>query len=75
MVRVPHHPRAHRGYVFEHIVVLEDVLGRHLIRDETVHHINGVKDDIAPKILNSGLGPSPAVSVSPMRWLGHTRFC
>lgn len=48
MVRLPGHPRAKTGggyYVFEHILVMEDHLGRHLFPDESIHHINGVRDD------------------------------
>lgn len=45
LVMVPDHPRAHKGYVFEHILVVEAVLGKHLPDGAVVHHINGVKSD------------------------------
>lgn len=53
MVRLPDHPRAKRffgggGYVREHIVVMEQELGRSLRKDETVHHINGDRSDNRP---------------------------
>jgi hypothetical protein len=32
-------------FVFQHRAVMEEHLGRELQPDETVHHINGVKDD------------------------------
>ncbi|MGA9161251.1 MAG: hypothetical protein WB297_10380 [Actinomycetota bacterium] len=36
---MPEHPRARtHGYVFEHILVMEAFLGRHLMEDENVHH-------------------------------------
>ena len=43
----PQHPRSksNGGYVFEHILIIEKFLGRFLLEGETVHHINGVKDD------------------------------
>lgn len=43
----PTHPRgkSNNGYVFEHIIVMEKKIGRYLINGETVHHINGIKDD------------------------------
>lgn len=45
-VLLPDHPRASRdGYVYEHIVVLEQKLGRPLQKGEVSHHINGILHD------------------------------
>jgi len=40
MVYAAGHPRASNPYVFEHILVAEELLGRYLTADETIHHRN-----------------------------------
>jgi hypothetical protein len=48
----PDHPNAHAsGWVFEHIYVLSEKLGRPLYPDERIHHKNGVRDDNRPENL------------------------
>ena len=42
LLRMPEHPRANsNGYVYEHIVVAENKLGRALAPGEIIHHLDG----------------------------------
>jgi len=62
MVRVPGHPRARQRspYVFEHILVAEELLGRYLLDGESVHHRNGLRDDNRPENLELWTRPQPS---------------
>ncbi len=45
-IRQPNHPKAtQRGYIAEHILVVEKCLGRYLDNGEIVHHVNGKVND------------------------------
>jgi hypothetical protein len=46
LAKADNHPRSDaRGYVLEHILVAERVLGEYLPAGSVIHHINGIKHD------------------------------
>lgn len=45
-VYFPDHPNSSKGgYIMEHILVMEALIGRHLESNECIHHINRKRDD------------------------------
>ncbi len=47
------------NYLAEHRVVMEQKLNRSLVKSESVHHINGVRDDNRPENLELWIQPQP----------------
>lgn len=56
MIYMPEHPSAYtsdnwKGWVYEHRVVAERSIGRHLTEDEVVHHLDCDRDNNSPENL------------------------
>lgn len=71
LVYSPNHPfRTKSKYVLEHRLIMENIVGRYLNKDEDVHHINGIVDDNRPSNLQL-LSHSDHVKIRPK----NIRFC
>lgn len=65
-VRIPKHPRASAGkgrYVFEHILMMEILLGEFVPLGKIVHHKNEIRDDNVPNNLQLLSDPRHHVEV------------
>lgn len=52
LLYMPDHPTAStKGIIPEHRLIMEQMIGRHLVKNENVHHKNGVRDDNRPENL------------------------
>lgn len=63
MVFSAEHPKVkdkRSKYIFEHVLVMEEHIGRYLLDRENVHHLNGVRDDNRLKNLELWIKTQPS---------------
>jgi hypothetical protein len=74
MVRAPGHPRAGTGaYVFEHILLMEEILGRYLLPGESVHHATAFGTTTGQRTWSYGRARSRRASASATPSPGRDR--
>jgi hypothetical protein len=68
------HPRAGKSPMSSSTPLMEEMLGRHLFPNETIHHLNGVKHDNRPENLALWIRPQPNGIRVPDAVPGRSRF-
>ena len=76
MIHYPEHPKNQNGYVYEHRIIMEDLLNRILGNKETIHHKNGNKLDNSMENLELIIKSEHQRLHSELRERdGYGRFC